>query len=92
MPVYMTQFAYTPEAWAALLRSPEDRSRVLGEHLDRLGGQLAGAGLVPGEREARGRGDGDVTQRRCPGRPRPPCVPWRRPLPSAGGGPRSSSG
>jgi uncharacterized protein with GYD domain len=40
MPVYMTQFAYTPEAWAALLRHPEDRSRVLGEHLERVGGRL----------------------------------------------------
>ena len=26
MPLYMTQFAYTTEAWAALLDSPEDRS------------------------------------------------------------------
>ena len=42
MPVYMTQFAYTPEAWAALLRYPEDRSRVLGEHLARVGGRLLG--------------------------------------------------
>ena len=40
MPVYMTQFAYTPEAWAALLRNPEDRSHVLGQHLERLGGRL----------------------------------------------------
>ena len=28
------------EAWAALLRNPEDRSHVLGEHLERLGGRL----------------------------------------------------
>jgi uncharacterized protein with GYD domain len=40
MAVYMTQFAYTPEAWAALLKHPEDRSRVLGEHLERMGGRL----------------------------------------------------
>ena len=40
MPVYMTQFAYTPEAWTTLLRNPEDRSHVLGEHLERLGGRL----------------------------------------------------
>jgi uncharacterized protein with GYD domain len=40
MPVYMTQFAYTPEAWAALIRTPEDRSRVLGDHLEKVGGKL----------------------------------------------------
>jgi uncharacterized protein with GYD domain len=40
MPVYMTQFAYTPEAWAALIRNPEDRSRVLGDHLEKVGGKL----------------------------------------------------
>src|SRR5919198_5399110 len=40
MPVYMTQFAYTPEAWAALVQSPEDRSKVLGELLERMGGRL----------------------------------------------------
>jgi hypothetical protein len=26
MPAYVTQFAYTPEAWAALTDNPEDRS------------------------------------------------------------------
>jgi hypothetical protein len=26
MPLYMTQFAYTPEAWATLVDNPEDRS------------------------------------------------------------------
>ena len=40
MPVYMTQFAYTPEAWAALVSRPEDRSKVLGELLERFGGRL----------------------------------------------------
>ena len=40
MPVYMTQFAYTPEAWAALIRNPEDRSQVLGDHLEKVGGKL----------------------------------------------------
>jgi hypothetical protein len=26
MPLYMTQFAYTPEAWETLAENPEDRS------------------------------------------------------------------
>lgn len=40
MPLYMTQFSYTPEAWAALLRSPEDRSTALKRLSDQLGGKL----------------------------------------------------
>jgi hypothetical protein len=31
MPVYVTQFAYTPEAWAALTDNPEDRSAAVRE-------------------------------------------------------------
>jgi hypothetical protein len=27
MPLYMAQFAYTPEAWATLVDNPEDRAR-----------------------------------------------------------------
>ena len=40
MPLYMTQFAYTPEAWAALVRRPEDRSKVLADLLESFGGRL----------------------------------------------------
>lgn len=40
MPVFMTQFAYTPDAWAALAKRPEDRSRVLGALLEQFGGRL----------------------------------------------------
>jgi uncharacterized protein with GYD domain len=40
MPIYMTQFAYTPEAKAALAREPEDRSVVFGELVEEMGGQL----------------------------------------------------
>ena len=40
MPLYMTQFSYTPEAWAALLRNPADRSEALGRLAEQLGGKL----------------------------------------------------
>ena len=40
MPVYLTQFAYTPEAWSALVKRPEDRSKVLGQLLEEMGGKL----------------------------------------------------
>ena len=28
MPLYMTQFAYTPQAWAALTKKPENREEI----------------------------------------------------------------
>jgi uncharacterized protein with GYD domain len=40
MPLYMTQFSYTSEAWAALARNPEDRSAVLTELIENLGGRM----------------------------------------------------
>jgi uncharacterized protein with GYD domain len=40
MPLYMTQFAYTSEDWAALARNPEDRSEAVGRLLESMGGRL----------------------------------------------------
>ncbi len=40
MPIYMSQFSYTPEAWAALARQPEDRSEAVGGLIEGLGGRL----------------------------------------------------
>ena len=40
MPHYMIQWAYTPEAKAALARVPEDRSVVFGSLVEKMGGQL----------------------------------------------------
>jgi uncharacterized protein with GYD domain len=40
MPLYMTQFSYTPKAWEAFVKNPEDRSVVFGEMVEKLGGQL----------------------------------------------------
>ena len=37
---YMTQFSFTPEAWAALLRKPEDRTAAVKALLEKLGGKL----------------------------------------------------
>jgi uncharacterized protein with GYD domain len=49
MPLYMTQFAYTPEAWATLTNNPEDRSVVVRELLETQGGRLIGWYLSFGE-------------------------------------------
>ena len=40
MALYMTQFSYTPEAWAALARNPEDRSAAISALSESMGGRL----------------------------------------------------
>ncbi len=40
MPLFMSQFSYTPEAWAALTQNPEDRSEPLRRLLESMGGRL----------------------------------------------------
>ena len=49
MPLYMTQFAYTPESWAALVDNPEDRSAPVREVVEGMGGRLIGWYLSFGE-------------------------------------------
>ena len=49
MPLYMTQFAYTPEAWAALVDNPEDRSAPVRELTGSMGGRLIGWYLSMGD-------------------------------------------
>jgi uncharacterized protein with GYD domain len=49
MPLYMTQFAYTPEAWAVLIDSPEDRSAPVRELTESMGGRLIGWYLSMGD-------------------------------------------
>jgi uncharacterized protein with GYD domain len=40
MPLYMSQFAYTAEAWAALAQNPEDRSEAVRGLMESFGGRL----------------------------------------------------
>jgi uncharacterized protein with GYD domain len=40
MPLYMTQFTYTTEAWNALSQNPEDRREAIGGLLENMGGRL----------------------------------------------------
>jgi uncharacterized protein with GYD domain len=49
MPLYMTQSAYTTEAWATLTDNPEDRSVAVRELLETHGGRLIGWYLSFGE-------------------------------------------
>jgi uncharacterized protein with GYD domain len=40
MGLYMTQFAYTPEAWAALVKNPQDRAQGIATLAQRHGGRM----------------------------------------------------
>ncbi len=40
MPLYMSQFAYTSEAWAALAQNPEDRSEPIRGLAEAMGGRM----------------------------------------------------
>ncbi len=52
MPLYMGQFAYTREAWAALVKNPEDRSAPVKALAEKLGGRLIGFYYCFGEYDA----------------------------------------
>jgi uncharacterized protein with GYD domain len=49
MPHYLLQAAYTPDAWAALERSPEDRIEAIRPVVERLGGKVISGYLSFGE-------------------------------------------
>ncbi|MBV9251518.1 MAG: GYD domain-containing protein [Acetobacteraceae bacterium] len=50
MPLYMYQAAYTPESWAAQLKSPQNRAETVGRTLcEAAGGKLIGAWYCFGE-------------------------------------------
>jgi uncharacterized protein with GYD domain len=40
MPLYMTQFSYTAEAWSALAKSPQDRGQAFAALTQKLGGRF----------------------------------------------------
>lgn len=40
MPLYMAEFSYTPEAWAALIKSPENREETVRGILEDAGSKL----------------------------------------------------
>jgi uncharacterized protein with GYD domain len=52
MPSYLMQIAYTAEAWANLVRSPQNRLEAVQPVVEKLGGRLEGAWLSFGEYDA----------------------------------------
>ena len=54
MPLYMTQVAYTPQAWAALIKTPQNRIEIVRPVLRKLGGDIETAYFAFGEHDVIG--------------------------------------
>src|SRR3954471_8713930 len=48
MPLFMAQFAHTPEAWATLLHAPQHRAAASDALVRHFGGRLVGLYYTPG--------------------------------------------
>jgi uncharacterized protein with GYD domain len=42
MPLYLSRFSYTPEAWARMITKPEDRREAARSYIESVGGKLHG--------------------------------------------------
>ncbi len=49
MPMYLTRFSYTPEAWARMTKNPEDRRNAARSYIESVGGKLHGFWYAFGE-------------------------------------------
>ncbi|HYI21909.1 MAG TPA: GYD domain-containing protein [Candidatus Limnocylindrales bacterium] len=49
MPMYLTRFSYTPEAWGRLTKKPEDRRDAARTIIEAVGGNLHGFWYAFGE-------------------------------------------
>lgn len=49
MPLYMTQFSYTAEAWASLAKKPENRTEAISRLCQQVGARLVGVYYSFGE-------------------------------------------
>lgn len=49
MPHYLLQAAYTPEAWAAMVKTPQNRLDAVRPVVEKLGGKIEGGWLAFGE-------------------------------------------
>ena len=46
---YLAQVAYTPEAWASMVKNPQDRLAAVAPVIERLGGKLVSGWLAFGD-------------------------------------------
>lgn len=51
MPLYLTRFSYTPDTWARLIQSPEDRREPVRQYIETVGGKLHGFWYAFGDQD-----------------------------------------
>ena len=51
MPSYLVQVSYTPEAVAALVKNPQNRTEVIRKSVENLGGKLVGSWMSFGDHD-----------------------------------------
>jgi uncharacterized protein with GYD domain len=51
MAMYLSRFSYTPETWARLIKSPEDRREAARAYIESVGGKLHGFWYSFGEHD-----------------------------------------
>lgn len=51
MAFYLTRFSYTPEAWASLVKNPEDRRGAATRYIESVGGKLHGFWYAFGDQD-----------------------------------------
>ena len=49
MATYLVQVSYTPQAWAAMIANPQDRTKVVGAVVKKLGGKMQDFWLAFGD-------------------------------------------
>lgn len=49
MASYLFQVAYSPEAWAAMIKHPQDRAEAVRSSIEKLGGKVVGFYLAFGD-------------------------------------------
>jgi uncharacterized protein with GYD domain len=52
MPLYLTQVAYTAEAWKSLVKNPQDRFEAVRPAVEKLGGKILNGYLAFGDYDA----------------------------------------
>ena len=51
MTMYLTRFSYTPETWARMIQTPEDRRAAARAYIESVGGKLHGFWYSFGEQD-----------------------------------------
>ena len=49
MATYLLQVSYSPKAWAGLVKDPQDRTKVVGKAIKKLGGKITGLWFAFGD-------------------------------------------